>query len=110
MAETTKKTKTATDDKYKSAALDAIQEQMRIDNFAPSVLNAVESDVKLRDGIKKLVAEAIGEKDDVKEAISKVVDQNQTNKIYKILKTGGTIALTAIITAVVTFLVSKAMQ
>lgn len=99
----TKSTKTA-EDKYTSAALDAIQEQMRIDNFAPMVLNAVESDVKLRNGIKELVAEAIREKPEVKTEIGNVVDQNQVNKIYKILKTGAIILATAIITALGTWL------
>ena len=108
MAEATKKNKN-TDDKYKNAALDAIEERMRIDNFAPSILNAVESDVKLRDGIKDLVAEAINEKKNVQEAISSVVDQNQTNKIYKLLKNAGIILGTAVITAIITWVVSKAL-
>jgi len=106
--ETAKKTKTA-DDKYKSAALDIVQEQMRIDNFAPRILYAVKKDVDLRDGIKTVVAEAIREKEDVKEEISKVVDQNQTNKIYKILRTGAIILGTAIITGVGTWLVAQAL-
>lgn len=105
MTETTKKSRSV-DDKYKSAALDAIQERMRIDNFAPDILNAVESDVKLRNGIKELVAEAIAEKSTVQEAINSVVDQNQTKKIYKLLKTGGTIVATALITAIITALVT----
>lgn len=112
MTDTTKATKPIkttkpADDKYTSAALDAIQEQMRIDNFAPMVLNAVESDVKLRNGIKALVAEAIREKPEVKKKISEVVDQNQVNKIYKILKTAGIVLITAIITALGTWLVAK---
>lgn len=108
MADTKKaKTTKTAEDKYTSAALDAIQEQMRIDNFAPMVLNAVESDVKLRNGIKELVAEAIREKPAVKTEIGNVIDQNQVNKIYKILKTGAIILVTAIITALGTWLVAK---
>lgn len=106
----TAKTAKSVDDKYTSAALDAIQEQMRIDNFAPMILNAVESDVKLRDGLKTLVAEAIREKPEVKDEISKVIDQNQVNKIYKILKTAGIILITAVITAIGTLAVSRIFQ
>lgn len=108
MSETTKKTRN-TDDKYKSAALDAIEERMRIDNFAPSILNAIESDVSLRNGIKNLVAEAISEKKSVQDAISGVVDQNQTNKIYKILKNAVIVVITTVITAVITWLISRAL-
>lgn len=109
MAETTKKTKSSGDDKYTSAALDAVQEQMRIDKLAPSILNAIESDVKLRNGIKDLVAEAINEKREVQDAISYVVDQNQTNKIYKILRTGAIILATAVITGIGTWLIMKVL-
>lgn len=109
MTETQKKPRSV-DDKYKSAAQDAIEERMRIDNFAPGILNAIESDVKLRNGIKNLVAEAINEKKAVQDAIEAVVDQNQTNKIYKILRTAGTVIATAIVTAVATWLVSKTLQ
>lgn len=103
---TSKKTNKSADDKYTSAALDAIQEQMRIDNFAPMVLNAVESDVKLRDGIKLLVAEAIREKSEVKKEISEVVDQNQVNKIYKLLKTIALIVVTTIVSVTGTLIVT----
>lgn len=108
MPEQTKKSKATVDEKYKSAAQDVVNEQMRIDNFAPMVLNAVESDVKLRNGIKNLVAEDIRGKPEVKREIGEVVDQNQVNKIYKILKTAGIILVTAIITALGTWLASKA--
>lgn len=90
MPEQTKKTRTSVDEKYKSAAQDVVDEKMRIDNFAPMILNAVESDVKLRNGIKTLVAEAVTEKPEVQKAINAVVDQNRTNKIYKILVTAPT--------------------
>lgn len=108
MSETTKKARN-TDDKYKNAALDAIEERMRIDNFAPSILNAINSDVSLRNGIKNLVAEAISEKKSVQDAISNVVDQNQTNKIYKILKNAVVVIVTTIITAVITWLITRVL-
>lgn len=104
MTGTAKKPKSS-EDKYKSAALDAIQERMRIDNFAPDILNAVESDVKLRNGIKELVAEAINEKKSVQDAVNSVVNQNQTNKIYKIMRTAGIVFVTAIITGIGTWVI-----
>lgn len=109
MTEIAKKPKSAADDRYKQAAQDVVEEKMRIDNFAPIILNAVESDVKLRNGIKSLVAEAVREKRDVQVAISEVVDQNQTNKIYKILKTASLILITAVITALGTWLVTRTL-
>lgn len=99
--------RTKVDEKYRSAAEDIVNEQMRIDNFAPMVLNALEKDVDLRNSVKNLVAEAIREKPEVKKEIGEVVDQNQVNKIYKILKTTGIIFATAVITAIGTWLIAR---
>lgn len=103
---TEQKKNSASDDKYKGAVKDAMEEWSRIDNMAPSILNAVKKDVDLRNGIKEIVAEGIREKEDIQKAISAVVDQNQTNKIYKIIKSGAIILVTAAITAVGTWLVT----
>lgn len=104
-----KKITSTTDDKYKGAVKDAMEEWSRIDNMAPSILNAIQKDVDLRNGLKEVVAEGIKEKEDIQKAISAVVDQNQTNKIYKIIRTGAIILVTAIITTFGTLVVTKVL-
>lgn len=106
MTEQKKKISTS-DDKYKGAVKDAMEEWSRIDNMAPSILNAIKKDVDLRNGIKEIVAEGIKEKADIQCAISAVVDQNQTNKIYKIVKNGAIILITALITGFGTWIATR---
>ncbi len=77
---TTKQTNHKEDDSYLSAAKSVTDEAMRIDNLAPNILNAIENDVKLRNGVKDIVIETISEKDEAKTAINTVVSNNEAVK------------------------------
>ena len=79
-AMTTKQSSSKEDDSYASAAKAVTDEAMRIDNLAPNILNAIENDVKLRNGIKDIVVETISEKDGAKTAINTVVSNNDAVK------------------------------
>lgn len=80
MAEPTKKTKTSADDKYKSAAQDAVNVALEAHNLAPAITTAITKDKPLNDAIQQVMVNTVKRNPDMREALVEAIADGKAIK------------------------------